>query len=123
VSELRRCQGITATGSRCERVVGSSQSLCYAHSPAHADQRRENASKAARSRHGGELAEVKAQLRTIASDVLEGNIETGRASVAGQVLGVYLRAVEAERRERELNEIEAELEELRGMLTTNGSNP
>lgn len=47
---------------------------------------------------------LKRQLREIADNVVSGKLETSRGSLATQVLGGYLRAVEQERRQSELEE-------------------
>jgi len=55
---------------------------------------------------------VKAALRQLADDVLERRVDRADGSVAAQVLGVYLRAIEAERRVRETEELAARLDAL-----------
>jgi len=86
--------------------------MCWAHDPAHAEQRRKAASKAGKTKPSAEPHQIKRQLRNIADDVVEGKITTAKGSVAAQVLGVYLRAVEQERRQRELEEMEERIEAL-----------
>jgi hypothetical protein len=49
---------------------------------------------------------VKAQLQTLADGVLSGELDKGDAAVISQVLNVYLRALETERRWKELTEME-----------------
>jgi hypothetical protein len=67
------CLGIKKTGERCAATVEPPQEFCWWHNPANADQRSRAASKAAKAKaHPGELAEVKAQLRTLADDVVAG---------------------------------------------------
>lgn len=113
---MNQCQGIKADGARCERLIRASQTLCYSHDTTLVAERRTNASKAAKSKAVPELVAIKRQLKEIAEGVLSDRIATGKGSVAAQVLGVYLRACEQERKERELHEIQAELEDLRDML-------
>ena len=71
--------------------------------------RRKAASKAGKTKPSAEIHQIKRQLRDIADEVLEGKITTAKGSVAAQVLGVYLRAVEQERRQRELEDLEARI--------------
>ena len=115
---MARCAALKPDGTPCERIVGEAQLHCYSHDETRAGERRANASKAAKSKGStGELAEVKAQLRTLADDVVAGDIDKGSASVAAQVLGVFIRAVEQERKVREQDELEerlAALEQARG---------
>ena len=104
------CRGFKRSGEQCAATVEPPQEWCWWHDPANADQRSRAASRAARSKaHPGELADVKAQLRTIAADVLEGRLDKGKGSVAAQILGVWARVTEVERRVKEAEELEERL--------------
>ena len=121
---MARCAALKPDGTPCERIVGAAQRYCYGHDEARAGERRANASKAAKSKAStGELSEVKAQLRTLAGDVVAGNIDKGSASVAAQVLGVFIRAVEVERRIREQEELEERLSALEQASQPTGRRP
>jgi len=74
------------------------------------------ASKAARSKPSRELIRLKAQLVDLTKDVLSGEIETGRAAVANQLINTRLRAIEVERRVKEAEELEERLEAIEGVL-------
>jgi hypothetical protein len=113
---MNQCQGIKADGTRCERLIGASQEYCYSHDKSRATERKTNASKAAKSKVGLELVAIKRQLKEIAEGVLAERIPTGQGSVAAQVLGVYIRACEQERKQREYDELRVEMDELREML-------
>src|SRR5215210_3929046 len=101
---MLRCAGTKPDGSPCERIVSASQTYCFAHDPAQAEARSRNASKAARSKPSRELAAVKDRLRGLAEDVLTGDVDQDAAAVAARILGIYLRAVEQERKLREQEE-------------------
>jgi hypothetical protein len=92
--------------------VGASQGYCFAHDPGKAAQRSRNASKAARSKPSRELAAVKDRLRGLAEGVLEGTVDQEAAAVASRILGVYLRAVEQERKQVEQDDILQRLDAL-----------
>lgn len=89
---------------------------CYSHDPARAEERRRNASRGGRSggrgRGGGEIAEIKGQLRELTAEVLSGVGPTARYAVANQLINTRLRGVELERRVRETEELEARIEAL-----------
>jgi predicted RNA-binding Zn ribbon-like protein len=107
------CRGFKRSGEQCAATVEPPQEWCWWHDPANADQRSRAASRAARSKaHPGELADVKAQLRTIAADVLQGRLDKGKGSVAAQILGVWARVTEVERRVKEAEELEERLVDL-----------
>ena len=52
----------------------------------------------------------------LTKDVLSGEIETGRAAVANQLINTRLRAIEVERKVREAEELEERLESIEHVL-------
>jgi hypothetical protein len=106
------CAGTKRDGSRCTATVEPPQAYCWWHDPANADERRRAASKAGKSRPNRELVGVKAQLQDLTRDVLAGDLETGRAAVANQLINTRLRAIEQERKNRETADLEARIEAL-----------
>jgi hypothetical protein len=106
---MARCSAITSKGSPCRNAPTTGSDYCQAHSPERADARRRAASIAGRSKPGTEIHAVKKQLRQLASDVLTGKVNTAKGSVASQVLGIWLRAVEVEIKERDVVVREGEL--------------
>jgi hypothetical protein len=61
---------------------------------------------------GGELPSIKKQLREVAENVLEGKTTTAKGSVFATLYGVLIRAIEQERKQKELEEVEERLEAL-----------
>ncbi len=115
------CSATKRDGSACKAPAMGRGRQCWAHAPQNAAQRREIAARAGRSKGAsaattGKISEIKAALLKIADDVVGDKLTTAKGSVAAQVYGVLLRALEAERRERELGEVETEIAELRSML-------
>jgi len=111
---MPRCAGIKRDGGRCAAIVDGS--YCYQHDPARAQERKRNASKAARSKPSRELAGIKTRLSDLADDVLEGRQDKGVAAAASQVLNVYLRAVSVELKAKEQLELIERLEALEEAL-------
>jgi hypothetical protein len=109
---MPKCAGIKRDGGRCAVVVGPGQTHCYQHDPARADERRRNASRGGRAKGNGEIADLKQQLKDLAAGVLCGSVERGRAAVVNQLYNTLIRAIEQERKLRELDELAARLEEL-----------
>ena len=107
-----KCNAITSGGQRCQRLIGPAQQFCFSHDPDRAEERSQNASKAARARVGGELPTIKKDLRQLADDVLAGEVDKSRAAVAAQLYGVLLRAFQVEFKQKELEEFESRLEAL-----------
>jgi len=70
------------------------------------------ASKAARSKPNRELPSIKLLLEDLTEQVLTGVLPTGPAAVANQLINTRLRAIEQERKMRELEELEARIEAL-----------
>jgi hypothetical protein len=117
---MPRCAGIKRDGGHCAAIVDGS--FCYQHDPARAEERRRNASRAARSRPSRELAGIKQRLSHLADDVLEGRQDKGVAAVASQVLNVYLRAVSVELKAKEQQELIERLEALEAQAKPPASN-
>ena len=113
---MPQCSGIKRTGGRCAVVVGTGQNYCYQHDPDRADERRRHASRGGRSKGGGELAELKKTVRGLAAAVLVGEADKGRAAVANQLYNTLIRAIEQERKQRELEEMAERLEALEEIL-------
>jgi hypothetical protein len=113
---MARCAGIKRDGSRCTVIVKGSQTYCYQHDPKRAEERRRNASRAARSKPSRELVGIKQRLSDLADDVLAGEVDRGVAAVASQILNVYLRAVSVELKAREQLELIERLEALEEAL-------
>src|SRR5215207_4446128 len=101
------CRATKASGDRCKAPATGPHGYCWAHDPANAEQRSKMASRAARSKPSRELVRVKAQLEDLTRDVLAGDLETGRAAVANQLINTRLRAIEQQRKNKETEELEA----------------
>jgi|SRR5829696_4399183 hypothetical protein len=106
------CAGHKRDGSRCTATVEPPKTYCWWHDPDNAEERRRAASKAGKSRSNRELPDVKAQLQDLTRDVLAGDLETGRAAVANQLINTRLRAIEQQRKNKETEELEARIEAL-----------
>jgi hypothetical protein len=113
---MPRCAGIKRDGGQCAAIVNGSQTYCYQHDPPRADERRRNASKAARAKPSRELSEIKGKLTELADGVLEGVVERSTGAVVSQILNVLLRAVSVELKVKEVTELEERLEELERVL-------
>ena len=110
------CRATKRNGEPCKTPATGANGYCWAHDPANADKRRRVASRAGSSRGGGEIADLKAQLRKLAEDTLAGDVERGVAAVVNQILNSRIRLVELERKIKETEELEGRLEALEGVL-------
>jgi len=114
------CSGIKPDGGRCKAQATRSSSFCIGHDPDRVDDRRRRASKGGkrggRGRPQAELAAIKGLLSDLTDRVLgaEGAdpLGTGPAAVANQLINTRLRAVAVELKVREVDELEARMEEL-----------
>ena len=113
-----RCAGTKRDSSPCTATVEPPQRFCWWHDPANADKRRRAASKAGKSKPSRELPSIKAQLQDLVRDVLAGDLETGRAAVANQLINTRLRAIEQERKNKETEDLEARIEALESKQPT-----
>src|SRR5215208_6515051 len=102
---MAQCAGIKRDGGRCAVVVGPGQIHCYAHDPNRSQERERNASRGGMSKGQGELGELKRRIKSLAAEVLDGSADRGRAAVANQLYNTLIRAIEQERKQRELEEV------------------
>ena len=106
------CTANKRDGSPCTLPSYGSSALCWAHSPETAERRRRGQSRGGRSKPNREIQEIKERLSRLASDVLEGQVDRGKAAVASQVLNTYIRAVSVELKAVEQLQIIERLEAL-----------
>ena len=116
---IDRCKGVKRNGESCTLPARGSDGFCWAHSPENAKQRRENASKAGKVKTGGEITIIKARLKAISEEVLEGKTTTAKGSVFATLYGVLIRAIEQERKQK-LEELEERLEALESIQPQGG---
>jgi hypothetical protein len=110
------CRAIKRNGEPCTLPANGPQGLCWAHDPKNAERRRKGASRGGRGKANRELPSIKTLLEDLTKRVLSGELETGRAAVANQIVNTRLRAIEQERKMRELEELEERLEALEEVL-------
>src|ERR671910_49487 len=110
------CKATKANGEPCTLPANGPQGLCWAHDPKNAERRRKGASRGGRAKANRELPSIKALLEDLTERVLSGELETGRAAVANQLVNTRLRAIEQERKMRELEEMAERLEALEQVL-------
>ena len=110
------CSGIRADGGRCGAQAMRNSAYCIGHDPGQAEARRRRASKGGRRGGRGrpqhETEAIKALLEDLTERVLSGDLETGPAAVANQLVNTRLRALEQERKNKETQELEARIEAL-----------
>ncbi len=114
------CSGHRADGGRCKAQATRSSSFCIGHDPDRVDDRRRRASKGGkrggRGRPQAELADIKRRLLELTDSVLDGEVDRGNAAVAGQLLNTLIRCCGLQLKVREVDELEARLEELESLL-------
>lgn len=116
---MARCAAIKANGERCGGTAAVPEGYCWAHAPENAEQRRRQASKAAKSKPSREVRRLKEDLRAVIAGVLEGSVERGAAAVAIQGYNSLARVIELGRKIREQDELEERIEALEaGRQTT-----
>jgi hypothetical protein len=109
---MARCAAIKANGERCRLDAKGKHEMCWAHAPENAAARRKRASRGGKAKANQELPSIKARLEDLTEQVLAGDLETGRAAVANQLINTRLRAIELERKIKETDELEARIEAL-----------
>jgi hypothetical protein len=109
---VSRCLGTKRDGGQCTTIVKPPQIYCYQHDPERAEERKRNASRAGRSTGAKEIRDLKRRISEVIDAVLEGSQDRGRAAVAIQGFNALRGTLELERKVRELDELEARIEEL-----------
>src|SRR5215218_10049361 len=109
---MARCAAIKPNGERCRLDAQDLHDMSWAHSPENSEKRRKRASRGGRAKANRELPTIKALLEDLTEQVLSGDLETGRAAVANQLINTRLRAIEVERKIREAEEIEERITRL-----------
>ena len=113
---MARCAAIKPDGERCKAEAMPDAEWCYSHHPDYAEEHWRRASRGGktggRGRPATELKDVKALLEDLTERVLAGDLETGPAAVANQLVNTRLRAIEQERKNKETQELEARIEAL-----------
>ena len=117
---MNRCLGTKRDNSPCTVTVEPPQTYCWWHDPANAEERKQAAARggkrAGRGRPIAELAALRDENGNIRRRLLEGELQPGVAAVAVQSLNCDIRAVSATLKAKEVEEIEARLEEVEEIL-------
>jgi hypothetical protein len=114
------CSAIKANGERCRGIAATGSEWCPAHDPSRKEARKRAASKAARSRHGGQIGELKDTLAMLYQEVRGGAISPKVGAVLNQILNARIRLVETEMRVREQEEL---LERIAALEERYANNP
>ena len=118
------CAAIKPDGARCRARTMEGYAYCYNHNPEFADERRLHASKGGKqggrgrpARPGAEgLQDIQDLLADLTVGVLSGEVTREVAIAANQLLNTSLRALELERKWKEVLDLEARLEAVEGVL-------
>ena len=109
------CKATKRNGERCTLPANGPQGLCWAHDPANAEKRRRGASRGGKAKANRELTAIKALLEDLTERVLSGELPTGPAAVANQLINTRLRAIEVARKVRDAEELEERLARLENL--------
>jgi hypothetical protein len=114
-----QCTAVKRNGEPCTLPANGPQGLCWAHDPKNAERRRRGASRGGKAKANRELPAIKTLLENLTDRVLSGDLPTGPAAVANQLINTRLRAIEQERKNRETQELAERVEELERRLSAN----
>ncbi len=108
-----QCSRIKGNGERCQASATAANGLCWHHDPTNAERRRRMASRAGSSNGGGEIRDLKQEVRDLIADVKAGDQDRSDAAVMLQGYRVLKDLVELERRVKETDQLAAQIEELK----------
>ena len=100
-----QCRATKANGEPCKGSATGPQGLCFAHTPAHAEQRRRQASNAARSKGNREVRNLKESVLDVIAGVESGSIDRSDAAVMLQGYRVLKDLVKLGRKVKETDEL------------------
>jgi hypothetical protein len=118
------CAAIKPNDIRCKARAMKGSQWCFNHHPNHSEERKRNASKGGKSGGRGRpansgaegLQDIKDLLADLTAGVLSGEVAREVAIAANQLLNTSLRAIELERKWKEIEQLEARLEVLESVL-------
>jgi hypothetical protein len=116
---MSRCNYIKPGGERCTAAAKGSHGGCWHHDPDFQSARVRNASRGGRGRVNTEMRAVKKLMDELTAKVLEGEVLPSVAHAVVALQNIKLRAIEAERKIRETEELEARLDALEETLERN----
>jgi hypothetical protein len=103
------CRATKRNGEPCTLSATDSNGYCWAHSPAHAAERKQNAAKGGKGRIGGKLKELEDKLEALYDAIEGGTMDRGTGAVLNQVLNTHVRLIEARHKLSELEELERQV--------------
>jgi len=109
------CTATTQYGRPCQNQAQPDKEVCWSHDPDNATQRVRNARAGGLAVHSPatrEIEELKDELKALIREVKDGKVAPGVAAVITQLANTIIRAIEQNRKVRELDEIEERLAEL-----------
>lgn len=114
---MNRCARIKEDGERCRARAMEGSQWCYNHDPSRADERKRHARRGGEKGGNGrpglpELRQIRREVREVMANTRAGSLDKDRASTILRGYHVLLRAVEAERRYIETDELLTRLEAL-----------
>jgi hypothetical protein len=125
---MGRCSAIKPNGERCTGGAIEGSEWCWNHDPTYAEARRRNASKGGKRAGRGrpspataELTRLQGRFEDLVDRVLSGEVERGDGAVAAQLLNGARACVVGLLKAREVEELEARLEDLERVLQQRGA--
>ncbi len=109
---MTQCRGFKPNGGQCTLTVEPPNAYCWHHAPERAETRKRAAAKGGRGRVAGDVKDLRLQLQHLTEWVISGDLETARGAVANQLITTQIKLLEYERKVKELDELEARLEQL-----------
>src|SRR5215207_6168735 len=94
----RVCAATKRDGRPCNASATPGDKWCWNHNPAHADERKRNASRAGKTKPGTRVKDLDELLASLYDDTLAGEVETKVAAVLNQIVQGRTRLVEVERK-------------------------
>ena len=109
---MTTCAGIKRDGGRCTATVEPPQQYCFWHDPANADKRRRAASKGGKGKASSETRDIRRLADDLTERALRGDLEPPVVHAVVALQNIKLRAIEQERKVKELEDVLVRIEAL-----------
>ena len=110
------CRANKRDGTPCTLPANGPDGYCWAHSPDNAAKRKQAASRAGRAKPSREVANLKAEVRSVIAKVESGALDRTDGAVVLQGYRVLKDLVELERKVKATDELAAQVKEIREEL-------
>jgi hypothetical protein len=111
---MSQCSFTKRNGERCKLAAQGPEGVCWNHDPKNAEQRRNQASRAATAKADKEIRETKAEIRELVRMVREEDFDVSKANAVNRLYQTLLQYIIVERGIYREDDLAQRIKELQG---------